>query len=88
MNSGPARLSSDNSGFVLSDALIAAAVISVLVLLAHSVLRSAHEADRRITESYAMTEEQYETVITGIGECICEEEPPAEEPADTSSNSF
>ena len=88
MNWAPVRLSSDNSGFVLSDALIAISVVSALILLAYSALRSASEADLRITNSYLHSEEQYETAIQEIGECVCEEESADEETADISLNSF
>ncbi len=74
---------------MLSDALIAVAVVSMLALLVHSALRSASEASFRIRESYAQSEEQFETAMHQIGECVCQEEEPAdEETADTSLNSF
>ena len=89
MNWVPVRLSSDNSGFVLSDALIAIVVVSALILLAYSAIRSASEANRRITDAYRQSEEQYETAILEIGECVCEtEEPVNEESTDISLNSF
>ncbi len=74
---------------MLSDALIAIAVVSALVLLAYSAIRSASEADRRIDDAYHQSEEQFETAMLEIGECICEtEEPVNEETADISLNSF
>ena len=71
---------------MLSDALIAIAVVSVLVLLAQSAVHSAYEADTRITESYTLSEEHFETAMFEIGECICTEE--ENETADISLNSF
>ena len=73
---------------MLSDALIAVAVVSMLALLVHSALRSASEADLRITNSYLHSEEQFETAIQEIGECVCEEESADVETADISLNSF
>lgn len=74
---------------MLSDALIAIAVVSALVLLAYSAIRSASEADRRIAGLYHQSEDQFEAAIQEIGECVCETEEPAdEETADISLNSF
>jgi len=89
LNWVPVHLSSDNNGFVLSDALIAVAVTAMLALLAHSAIRSASEASHRIRESYTQSEEQYEAAMHQIGECVClEEEPLGEELTDISLNSF
>ena len=74
---------------MLSDALIAIVVVSALIHLAYSAIRSASEANRRITDAYRQSEEQYETAILEIGECVCEtEESVNEEITDISLNSF
>ena len=89
LNSSQDPLCSGSRGFVLSDALIAVAVVSMLALLVHSALHTALQADEKIAESYQRSDESYEQAMERIGECVCEtEEPDSEEPADTSLNSF
>ena len=89
LNLSQAPLYSDDRGFVLSDALIAVAVVTMLALLVHSALHVTVQADEKITESYQHSEETYEEAMERIGECVCEtEEPDSGEVTDTSLNSF
>ncbi len=84
MNLEQVRLSSVKAGFVLSDALIAAAVVSALSLLAYSAVKQISQAEQHIEEAYQETDERYTDVMIGIGECICSTEELEEDPAATS----
>ena len=88
MNWVQVRLFSARSGFVLSDALVAVLVLSVLSVLACSAVNEIRLADENIAAAYHESDEQYTETVRSIGECICEEELSEEEPADTLSSSF
>lgn len=78
-NSVRERLFSDDGGFVLSDALIALLIVGILSILVESTVHTLDRSRTGIRESALESEEQYEDMMKGIGECICEEEPESEE---------
>ena len=93
-NLGRAHLSSA-SGFVLSDALIAVAVISLAAVLVQHTVQSVVSARNQLKEAAALSNADYELAVSSIGECVCTEE--SEDPtasgevtgeADTSSSSY
>lgn len=82
MNSVPERSFSADSGFVLSDALIAVAVVSALALLACSAMNAIRITGQKTAEAYQQSDASYSDVLYEIGECICEQEEMNEEPAE------
>ena len=89
-SSAPGRLSSGN-GFVLSDALIAVFILSILALLVQSTVQSASSSRTRMQQAAQQSNEDYELFLNQIGECVCSEpseESTGEDPADTSSSSY
>ena len=79
---------SSASGFVLSDALIAITIVSLLAVLVQAGVRSADQTQTLLNQAEQDSNEIYEDFMRGIGECICSEEHEEPEETDTSSNSF
>ena len=94
LNSVRVHSYSESRGFVLSDALISLAAVGVLALLVQSSVQSLAHWNEKKNEVFQKSEEQYEEMLGGIGECVCEEPPLEEEQeetgeeADTSWNSY
>lgn len=78
-----------SEGFVLSDALIAIAVVSVLSITVSSLITSSWNTKEALTIAQQRSEDSFTSIVSQIGECICiEEEDEPVEPADTSWNSY
>ncbi|MBR2793778.1 MAG: hypothetical protein IKE16_03945 [Solobacterium sp.] len=74
-------------GFVLSDALVAIAVVSVCCTVTAAALGVITRGETLVNEVYDTSAEMYEETLSGIGECVCEVQEEITEPTDTSSNS-
>ena len=76
---------------MLSDALVAIAVVSVCCTVTAAALGVITRGETLVNEVYDTSAETYEETLSGIGECVCEaqeEMTDPEEQTDTSSNSF
>lgn len=90
MNLGQEHWFFENEGFILTDALIAIAVVSILAVLTQTTIRTLENSEQKLNETYEESNESFESNIFEIGECICETEdagPAAEETTDISLSS-
>ena len=63
-----------SNGFVLSDALVAIAAVSVCCTITAAALGVISASESGVHEVYEKSEEEYEDFLSGIGECVCETE--------------
>ncbi|MBR4456689.1 MAG: hypothetical protein IKS32_10815 [Solobacterium sp.] len=70
---------SADAGFVLSDALIALAVVSIMAFLVQSALYSAERSEAAVRNVYEESARAFEQQMSDIAECVCETALPEDE---------